>query len=159
VWDEQVAKEIRFQLAMLERLLTSYETLLARVAQFPEQEISLIETTALASVLHSFYNGLESIFQIVAKRIDDQPPANDRWHQTLLEQMTSTTPECNAVLTVETKIRLQEYLAFRHFYRHSYSFFLDWRRIALLIVPLPDVALTVRAEIEKWLDNPTPADQ
>ena len=157
--DEQVAKEIRFQLAMLERLLTSYEALLTRVAQQPEQAISLIETTALASVLHSFYNGLESIFQLIAKRVDGQTPTSERWHQTLLEQMTSTTPNRNVVLTVETKIRLQDYLAFRHFYRHSYSFFLDWRRIALLIVPLAEVALTVRAEIEKWLDNPTPANQ
>ena len=71
--------------------------------------------------------------------------------RTHLEHLESTT--------YQSERTLGDYLAFRHFYRHSYSFFLDWRRIALLIVPLAEVALTVRAEIEKWLDNPTPANQ
>jgi hypothetical protein len=37
--------------------------------------------TALASVLHSFYNGLENIFLSIARHVDQQVPTGDRWHR------------------------------------------------------------------------------
>lgn len=155
--DEQVAAQIRFELTQLERLLASYQDLLARFAQTSASEPTLIETTALASVLHSFYTGLENIFRLVAKRIDQQPLSGERWHQGLLDQMSQATDKRAALLTAETGKRLREYLAFRHLYRHSYSNFLDWRRLALLAVPLPELTQTIQTEVEAWLRNAAPS--
>jgi len=41
--------------------------------------------------LHSFYNGLENIFKLIAKKIDEQNPTSERWHIELLDQMAKTT--------------------------------------------------------------------
>src|SRR5437868_4736954 len=116
---------------MIERLFASYEDLLERAAPASTTEPTLLEVTALASILHSFYNGLENIFLLIAKRVDQQTLAGERWHQTLLEQMAVATEKRAAPLKVETVESLKDYLAFRHFYRHSYSFFLDWQRLAV----------------------------
>lgn len=89
----------------------------------------LVEITAMASVLHSFYGGLESIFLRVAKRIDQSVPAGAHWHRDLLVQMTGVSLNRESVLSVETSEKLDSYLVFRHFYRHSYSYFLEWDKI------------------------------
>jgi hypothetical protein len=86
----------------------------------------MIEVTACASVLHSFYNGLENIFLSIVKRIDRNVPTGDRWHRDLLYQMGKETPERKQVLTNKTIDQLVDYMGFRHFYRHSYSFSLEW---------------------------------
>ena len=41
----------------------------------------MVERTALGSVLHSFYTGLEGIFLTVAKRVDEQVPSGNRWQE------------------------------------------------------------------------------
>ena len=49
----------------------------------------LFDMTILGSVLHSFYNGLENIFEIIAKNIDGNVPNGNKSHQELLHQMAS----------------------------------------------------------------------
>jgi len=41
-----------------------------------------------------------------------------------------------SVISVETGDKLDGYLGFRHFYRHSYSYFLEWSQLEKLIYPL-----------------------
>ncbi len=47
--------------------------------------------TVLGSVLHSFYNGLENIFIIIAKNIDKNVPIGNKSHQELLQQMATSS--------------------------------------------------------------------
>ncbi len=148
--DEQVKKQIRLEIEMIERLFAAYQPLFELVATTTP---SLVESTACASVLHSFYNGLEKIFQIINKRVDAQPLAADRWHQALLEQMMVATSERPAVLSPETGAMLKDYVAFRHFHRHSYSMLIDWKLVSTLAVPLPSVWSQVRAELEAFIDE------
>jgi len=56
---EKVEAQVRFEIGQIDRLLDSYADLLERALHTPP---NLIELTAIASVLHSFYNGLENIF-------------------------------------------------------------------------------------------------
>lgn len=147
--DEQVKKQIRLEIEMIERLFAAFQPLLKLVAT---NTPSLVESTACASVLHSFYNGLEKIFQIINKRVDAQPLAADRWHQALLEQMMAATTERPALLSAETGAMLKDYVAFRHFYRHSYSMLLEWRLVSTLVIPLPAVWSQVRIELEKFIE-------
>jgi hypothetical protein len=37
--------------------------------------------------LHSFYSGIERIFELIAGNIDDIVPEGENWHQILLKQM------------------------------------------------------------------------
>ncbi|MGE0086307.1 MAG: hypothetical protein AB7S75_18010 [Desulfococcaceae bacterium] len=88
-----------------------------------QHDPDLVELTALASVLHSFYNGLENIFLHIAKGIDKDVPADSAWHRKLLIRMAEETPNRKAVLSADLSEALTEYMGFRHFHRHSYSFF------------------------------------
>ncbi len=123
-------------MALIDHLLAAYADLLLEVEQKPPD---LVQMTALASVLHSFYNGVESIFIIIAKEIDDAVPSGDRWHRDLLEQMGMANEFREAVLPLPIQLQLQNYLAFRHYYRHAYSFFLRWEELRELVLPLTAV--------------------
>jgi len=35
--------------------------------------------------LHSFYSGIERIFELIAANVDDIRPVGENWHQTLLK--------------------------------------------------------------------------
>lgn len=56
---EETKTRITFEIEQIDRLLQTYADLLKRVRQ---HQPDLVEVTAVASVLHSFYNGLENIF-------------------------------------------------------------------------------------------------
>ncbi len=80
-----------------------------------------------AGYVHSFYNGLEKIFDLIADYIDNFEPPDKAWHKELLKQMTRELQGVRpAVLTKELAAVLEDYLEFRHFFRHSYSYDVDW---------------------------------
>lgn len=133
---ETISQRVQRDVALIDHLLAAYADLLLQVEQKPPD---LVQMTALASVLHSFYNGVESIFIIIAKEIDDAVPSGDRWHRDLLEQMGMANEFREAVLPLPIQLQLQNYLAFRHYYRHAYSFFLRWEELRELVLPLTAV--------------------
>lgn len=133
---ETISQRVQRDVALIDHLLAAYADLLLQVEQKPPD---LVQVTALASVLHSFYNGVESIFIIIAKEIDDAVPTGDRWHRDLLEQMGMANEFREVVLPLPIQLQLQNYLAFRHYYRHAYSFFLRWEELRELVLPLTAV--------------------
>lgn len=133
---ETISQRVQRDVALIDHLLAAYADLLLQVEQKPPD---LVQVTALASVLHSFYNGVESIFIIIAKEIDGAVPTGDRWHRDLLEQMGMANEFREAVLPLPIQLQLQSYLAFRHYYRHAYSFFLRWEELRELVLPLTAV--------------------
>ncbi|MBK7180717.1 MAG: hypothetical protein IPH82_26660 [Chloroflexi bacterium] len=133
---ETISQRVQRDVALIDHLLAAYADLLLQVEQKPPD---LVQVTALASVLHSFYNGVESIFIIIAKEIDGAVPTGDRWHRDLLEQMGMANEFREAVLPFPIQLQLQNYLAFRHYYRHAYSFFLRWKELRELVLPLTAV--------------------
>ena len=52
-----------------------------------------IELSALAAMLHSFYNGIENIFKRVTAELDDRLPGGEFWHRELMDCMTMPTGE------------------------------------------------------------------
>jgi hypothetical protein len=65
--------------------------------------------------------------------------------------MAQASQHRGPILTVETTHRLADYLGFRHFFRHSYSFFLDWNELEKLILPLTEVWTQVKIELQQFL--------
>jgi sugar-specific transcriptional regulator TrmB len=59
-----IQKEINFELKEIEALFSLYKNELLEL----EREPNLIELTAIASVFHSFYSGVEKILMVVAKK-------------------------------------------------------------------------------------------
>lgn len=145
---DKSAKKISFEIAQIDHLLATYSDLLATIqTQTPD----IVQTTAAASLLHSFYNGIENIFKLVANEIDQVAPEGHAWHHQLIEQMARQTNRRAAVISPETADLLMEYLSFRHFYRHSYSFFLEWARMEGLIQDLAKVWHIAKDEIQAFL--------
>ncbi len=151
--NEKVISQIQFEIKQIDRFLELYADLLERVQKC---QPNLVDVTAVASVLHSFYNGLENIFLRIAKSIDASVPTDARWHHDLLTLMTEAASSRDPVLTTETAQSLTGYLGFRHFYRHSYSFFLEWSELEKLTTPLAEVWDQVKDELELFLDTLAP---
>lgn len=143
---EDIKRQIDYEISEIENELKSYE-LLIKSSKLKKPD--LIEMTALGSVLHSFYNGIERIFLIVSKRIDKYVPQNYNWHAELLKKMLETNEFRKNVITEDMAIKLQEYLAFRHFFRHSYKFRLDWDKMEVLIHNLESIWNQLKEEVKK----------
>lgn len=133
---ERLPLRIERDIALIDEMFLAYVDLLAQVKK---DQSGLVQITALASVLHSFHNGLESIFAVIAKEIDGKRPSGNRSHRDLLDRMGDENEWRTAVLSPELSAQLQNYLAFRHYYRHAYSFFLRWEELRELVLPLDSV--------------------
>lgn len=153
--DDLLNQLIQRELNELDELMHRYsEAILSASASEPE----LLHVTALGSVLHSFYSGIERIFTDVAKRIDGSLPQGDRWHTELLMQMARPTASRSPVISDEVQRQLRRYLAFRHYYRHSYSHSLEWPRLRELTADLTDVWQSVRTDLHRFLASRTQPD-
>ena len=131
-------------------LLRSYEILFSTIEQ---KEPDIIELAALGTVLHSFYNGVEGIFILIAKQIDKTTPSNAAWHQALLIQMTEKTSARSCVISLDIATLLAPYMKFRHFFRHAYSFMLDWVRLKPLVNELISTWDTVKEAFTIFCDT------
>jgi hypothetical protein len=113
----------------------------------PEQQSYYIDSVALN--LHSFYNGLERIFAVIARQLDTAFPSGEHWHRDLLEQMSREMPEERpAVLLLDTLALLDDFLAFRHLIRSLYAFELDAERLKYLLDRLPEALSHAKRDLE-----------
>lgn len=48
---------------------------------------------------------------------------------------------------------LKQYLNFRHFFRHSYDFVMEWDKMKELVVNVKEVWIEVRESIEKLIKS------
>jgi hypothetical protein len=147
---EKVISQVEFEIGQIDHLLETYAGLLLEAQQSTP---NLVEITALAAVMHSFYNGLENVLLSIAKGLDSATPTGTQWHRDLLTQITQPTPSRGPVLTADTAHRLADYLGFRHFYRHSYSFVLDWEELRPLVVSLKQIWEQSKYELYEFLSR------
>jgi len=131
-------------------LFTVYESLFETIKQ---NEPNKIELAALATIFHSFYNGVENIFLLVSKQIDNDTPIGSTWHQSLLNQMIQITGDRTQIISPDTASALAPYLKFRHFFRHAYAFVLDWKRIKPLADDLTSVWNSIKKDIVTFCDT------
>lgn len=146
--DDKLKVKIQYEISQIDKLISEADPLLLLCF---EREPDFIERAALASILHSFYNGVESLFVLIAKNIDNQLPKDDRWHKTLLDNMFNKTNTRSNVLEPEVKDSLIEYMEFRHFFRHAYSFQLDWNKMKKLSNNLKTVWEEVKYSFAKFI--------
>lgn len=145
---EKTRTKIRLEIEQINQLLSTYNDLLAKCQA---NEPDIVEIAALGSVLHSFYNGLENIFSVIAKEFDKQLPQGLSWHKDLLIQISSKTNVRDGIVSELTRLKLLNYLGFRHFYRHSYSFFLNWDDLKPLVLNLKEVWQEVQTQLREHL--------
>lgn len=144
--DNLIKEQLKYKIEDIDKLFNEYELIFIKVEN---NEPDLFDMTVLGSVLHSFYNGLENIFEIIAKNIDESVPTGNKSHQELLHQMASENSERKEVLKEDLYIKLREYATFRHFYRHTYSFQLNWDKMK----PLVENVFPIWKEVKESLNS------
>ena len=109
---------------------------------------SSLELRAGGSILQDFYNGVERIFERIARIVDEQVPSDEHWHQTLLAQMVAPyLDQRPPVISAATRDGLDRYLGFRHLFRNIYGPDLEWSRMVGLLHTLGDTQRALSAEL------------
>ena len=117
------------------------------------QEPDFIELNAIGSILHSYYNGLESIFKLIYKNFDEKPLSSKLWHSELLQAMFTQTEKHSQILSSELFPALKNYLGFRHVFRHSYAYELNWQRLQPLFYEMNENWYSVKKEILNFIEK------
>jgi len=147
---EALQQEIQLELDNLTRLVQSTQALLARLPAQPNED----EIRSIGSRLQDFYSGVERIFERIAVRLDGDLPAGPSWHTYLLRRMTSPWAEVRpAVIDRALATRLLDYLRFRHLFRHTYGFDLEWEKCQPLAEGMAETLEALRAQLMAFLGN------
>lgn len=145
---DRLRKQIDVERQQLRRLLEVHQPLLVECTS---REPTNIELSALSFFLETFYSGIENIFKRVALEIDEGLPQGEAWHRKLLDAMASPTTRRGEVISSDLKNQLDEYLAFRHVSRYSYSFNLQWNKMAALVSNCEKTLHRLESELNAFL--------
>jgi hypothetical protein len=147
------------------RLLTEWANVRMAAAKAEEAyaEGGRYNVDAAALSLHSFYGGIERLFEWVARQIDGTVPQGSAWHRELLQQMTLDVPGVRPpLLQRSTANLLEEFLGFRHVVRNLYTWELEPEKVARLVALLPETVQAVETDLEefgRFLDAASQADE
>lgn len=98
--------------------------------------------------LHGFYTGVEHILEDIARTLENSLPSGSGWHADLLTQMSGEIEGVRpAVISRETRNRLDEFRGLRHVVRNVYAFNLRPARLNELITDLPACYESVQGEL------------
>jgi hypothetical protein len=121
---KQVEKRIKKSLASLQKATVERD----------------IYVDSLALNIHSFYTGLERIFENIASKVDGEIPTGESWHKELLIQMSTPLQEIRPQVISESLLSaLNELLTFRHRIRNIYSFKIDPKRVVRMCKQLDSI--------------------
>ena len=148
--DKIIKIKIEHEISRIDKALDSLKPLLD-LCKIKEPDI--IEMTAAAQVLHSFYNGIESIIVLIFKYIDEELPNDLKWHKTLFEMSFGNNSKHIKIINDDIKNELEKYLLFRHFIRHAYSSELDWNEMGQLVNEIENIWKIIKNDFEKFLKN------
>jgi hypothetical protein len=143
-------EKIKHEISRIEKLLNDAKPLLDLCKiKTPD----FIETTAAAQILHSFYNGVESVIILFLKDINEKMPNDSRWHKTLFEIAFGLNSENVVIFKEDIKGQMEKYMYFRHFIRHSYSSELKWSEMETLIKDLEEIWKVIKNDFELFIKN------
>ena len=108
--------------------------------------INYLELAGVATLLHNFYNGIENVIKQILLSKGVKVPQGQNWHRDLLD------------LALERKVinktlwsSLKQFLAFRHFFMHAYSYHLEFERMQPLAHKAPKIFISFKKSIQKLM--------
>ncbi len=117
------------------------------------EQVAPYDRGAIGYLLHSFYNGCENIFRSIA-RFFENDIEDTYWHKDLLKRMKVDIAGFRPrVIDKDLFLLLDDFRAFRHKFRHSYSFELDWEKEKLVAQKLPRTARLFGDQIHRFLEQ------
>lgn len=100
------------------------------------KEPDIYDTLAAGSLLQTYYNGLENIFKLINKNVDKTPITGTNNHTELLMSMFEAKENRPSLFSEDMKPDLKNYLGFRHVFRHSYGYKIEWQKVKPLFEAL-----------------------
>ncbi len=141
----ELAERISGEVPELERLVQRALSAWQQAKPMPDQSIYM---DSVALNLHGFYSGLERLFELVARHVDDIRPSGKTWHRDLLQRMASDIPGVRpAVISESCCLTLDELRRFRHLVRNVYAMNLVPEKMAGLVSALPGLWPRLRDEL------------
>ena len=140
------------ELQKLQRLREEYDELLTK-ADLSAEEASPYDKAAIGFYLHNFYNGCEGIFRSIARFFENDLAA-ESWHTDLLKRMKLEVAGYRPrVINGDLFLILDDFRAFRHRFRHCYSFELDWARMKLVAAKLTPAHRLLEDQVRHFLNE------
>jgi hypothetical protein len=147
----ELAVRIRGALSDLDRVVERVMLAWPQAERVSNDQDAYLDSVALN--LHGFYSGVERLFAIIARQIDETIPGGETWHRELLLQMAREDPEVRpAVISEHNALCLDEFRRFRHLVRNVYAMNLMPDKMRRLISLLPDLWVELRAELSAFAD-------
>jgi hypothetical protein len=126
----------------------SLEGFLRQLSGLPDE----YQILSIGGLLHNFYSGVERLFERIAARLDGDVPGGSNWHTDLLRRMEHPWGTARpAVIDHALATRLMDYLRFRHLFRHSYGFELDWERCRALAEGIGQTMARLQEQLQAFL--------
>ncbi len=140
--------DIKQERERIKALVSELKELLSEIEGKPDT----VNLRAISSILHDYYTGIEKIFSRIALEMEGELPKGENWHRQLLERMAvEIEKERPPVISKELEIKLDEYLRFRHLFRHSYGFLLQWEKCEKLAQNLQKCHKQFASELLEFL--------
>ena len=114
------------------------------------KERSFVELAAIGTCLHNFYNGIENILKQSLGASAIKIPRGETWHKDLLKLSSS-----NGIISDAVRDKLFEYLTFRHYFVHSYSFMLQQNQLDVLVNNAPGIWMQFISGVTAYFLNKT----
>jgi len=147
---EELVERIRGEMQDLERIVQRASQSWSHVTETPGEQAYL---DSVALNLHSFYSGLERLFELIIRHVDRNLPTGEVWHRDLLLEMANDLTEIRpAVISQASVLMLDEFRRFRHLVRHVYAMNLLPEKMAGLMTDLNKLWPKVCAELLAFSD-------
>ena len=148
---ELLEADIRSELDKLGQLESEFCEAEARLDFAADRLIPNYDRAAVGYLLHGFYNGCETIFRTIARFFENDLDAGS-WHRDLLRRMLLEVRGFRPRVIDEELFRLlDDFRSFRHKFRHSYGFELDWERERLVALKFRKALALVRTQVDEFL--------
>jgi uncharacterized protein YutE (UPF0331/DUF86 family) len=135
-----------------ERIQAEFENIERALSELPDADslpsLSSLELAGVATLIHSFYNGVENVLKQLLISKDLAIPQSSSWHKDLLQ-----TCVCEGLISESTAKHLGRYLGFRHFFSHAYSFDLDKTRMIPLVKQIRAAYNSLVKDVQETLEH------
>ncbi len=149
---ELLKADISDELEKLERLKKEFSAV-QEILDRSEKEMPFYDRAAIGYYLHNFYSGCENIFRSIA-RFFENDLGSGTWHSDLLKRMKLSIPGFRpAVIDENLFSQLDDFRAFRHKFRHSYTFELNWEKERLVATKFPQTCLLLKEQVKRFLQS------
>lgn len=109
---------------------------------------------SLGYQLHNLYCAFEDLFKIVADTFENQIQDKSQYHIELLKRMTIPIEGVRPpLLSQEGYYLLDNLRAFRHFFRHAYTYELDERKVKIVLEDAMKLKGLYWQDIKVFLDS------